>query len=219
MAKDKVPRGIRQLVLKRLATIATGAALCALDPAPSLAEIPGDLVSDVVEEAASPEWGQVEKTSLLKLLVQDGRASVRSSVGEVVDALCPEDASEEILRTLAVDPSLQVRLGAARALARVLARAKPMLRLEISVEWALAVDSRHRLALARALHSAPRALATDWILAHLGRDEEALVRAAALGAATHLPGAPSDALIATMLHDEDARVRARARKAYRERLA
>lgn len=149
------------------------------------ADLPGDDASDAdavpvgVEDEARPR--------VLALLALDARPGVRRDVAVslgVRPLLGPD--GEALLAQLALDPDGEVRRVVADDLATQLVALPPIARAEVVARWALDERAERRLALARALATAPvpaaAILGGRSALAMLTRDDDAQVRRVARAA-------------------------------------
>ncbi len=175
-------RGQRLLRHLVALSIALGAGTAS---AAELAELPSEVLSDLVSEVEQSDTDETTKLGVLKLLARDTRGDVRARVAEAAACLWPEsrEAALELLRKLAHDSSMKVRVAAANGLTRVLYLASPSERVEVVCDFAVAEAPAERLAMARALSSRVPVLVADLALQELATDTVPEIRAAALRAA------------------------------------
>lgn len=209
--------GLCQSILRHLAAVSIAVSGGAADVRAELSEIPVEVVSEVVDDAESDDWHPEDRLSVLSLLAQDGRGTVRARVAEAMAALWPAapPEAEVILRDLAHDRSANVRSGAARGLALALEHASPLERLHLVCEWTISECPAERAALAEALSSRTPVFVTDLVIEQLARDPEAGVRRAALKAAAgHFDERPElyHRVAASLVSDPDRHVRHAARR-------
>ena len=122
---------------------------------------------------------------------------------------------EALVQRMARDGSLEVRIGAAAGLGRMLELSSPVERVELVCRWTLAEDARERVAVARALALPTPVFVADLVVAQLARDTEHEVRAAVSRALrTHFRTDPSRfaKLASELLDDPHPAVRSAARE-------
>jgi HEAT repeat protein len=202
----------RQNLMKFLASVSLAGSCGAADPGASLAQLPAQLVTELVDDTLECSWQPDDRKAVLSLLAKDPRARVRCAIAQAAsslqDPLCGE--AQELLRTLAADPAWPVREAAAQALGRSLKRATVSTRVRTVCEWALAESAPQRLAIARALARPIQVPAADVALTHLARDPLASVRRAALlamGSQSWLDDPVVSETAQAALNDSDRRVR------------
>ena len=152
--------------------------------ASELAELPSEVLADLVAEVEQSDADRATKLGVLKLLSGDVRADVRARVAEAAACLWPDskDQSLELVRSLAHDGSTKVRAAAANGLTRILYLASPAERVELVCNFAVAETPAERLALARALSSRVPVLVADLAIEQLANDDDPEIRAAAIRA-------------------------------------
>ena len=215
--KSSLPQG----VLKYLAAVAVAFTTGLVDPAPSLLELPAELLGEVVEEVEDDEWQPASRKLLLTLLAHDPRPFVRGHVAERADILWDDDPveTEILLGVLARDSSPQVRTAAGRGLERILERGSPLDRVMLVAKWTTSDAPSERAAIAAALRGPTPVLIEDLAIDQLARDPTHAVRRLAVeAAARHHPENP-DAyarVIARLASDPVRSVRKRARHVLEE---
>ncbi|HVJ19053.1 MAG TPA: hypothetical protein VM686_26720 [Polyangiaceae bacterium] len=185
--------------------------------AAELAELPSEVLSDLVSEVEQSDTDTDTKLSVLKLLSSDVRGDVRASVAEAAGHLWPDNKEDSLalVRALAQDGSTKVRAAAANGLTRMLYLASPAERVEVVCTFAVADAPAERLALARALSSHVPVLVADLALEQLANDDEPEIRAAAVRAALQrIDEAPATyrRLAAERIADPDRNVRRAAKR-------
>ena len=172
-------RLLRHLVAASI-VLGTGAA-----SANELAELPSEVLYDLVSEVEQSDEDRSTKLRVLKALAHDERDEVRARVAEAAAYLWTDTQDEalELLRTLAGDDAPKVRAAAANGLTRVLYLASPAERFDLVCNWTVAESGAERMAMARALSSKVPALVADLALEVLSSDPDAEIRSAALRAA------------------------------------
>jgi HEAT repeat protein len=166
--------------LRQLAAISIAVSAGLLDPAPSLARIPEELLADAVDQVDEVVTKD-DRRNLLLLLAQDPRDSVRVRVAAAAGGLAadfPNDA-HELVRRLARDRSPAVRAAAAVGLCAVLEGVSAIQRLEMGCQWAVSEHLSERTAMANALGLRANVPLADLIMEQLAGDEEREVRTAA----------------------------------------
>lgn len=163
-------------------------------------EVPADVLAEWVEDdlRRSPPL-----TPLQAVRNADRSATrTRATVGALWSSA--KQRVEALVQRMARDDSLEVRIGAAAGLGRMLELASPVERVELVCRWTLTRDARERVALARALALPTPVFVADLVIAELGRDEDHEVRAAAARALrTHFRTDPARfAKLASQLIDD-----------------
>ncbi len=207
-------------VVRQLAAISIAVSAGLLEPAPSLARIPEELVADAVDDVADMPSAE-ERKDVLLLLAHDPRPNVRRRVAESAGDIAREFPIQalELVRRMASDASSSVRSGAATGLYRVLETVPSIQRLEISCQWAVSESPSERAALAAALGLGARVPLADLMIEQLCSDDERSVRLEATRAlAERCFEAPAvyRALAERLLTDADRRVRHSARRVLEE---
>jgi hypothetical protein len=185
--------------------------------ASELAELPSEVLADIVSEVEQSETDRDTRLGVLRLLSRDARGDVRARVAEAAACLWPDGKEEalELVRSLAHDGSPKVRAGAANGLSRALYLASPAERIEVVCNFAIAEAPAERLAMARALSSSVPVLVADLALQQLASDAQPEIRAAALRAALNrLEEDPATyrRLAEELVTDSDRNVRRAARR-------
>jgi hypothetical protein len=158
-----------------------------VDPVATLLDLPAALVAEAVEEASEADVNAEDHLRALRFLSKDSRATVRMSVAQGAARFAEKvpDAANEILRELARDRAVQVRVAASHGLAVLLNHADAVHRIQLVCEWALAEHAGERAALAQALCSPVRIFAASAAIASLASDRVGEVRELAAQAALH----------------------------------
>ena len=170
---------------ERLLSVAVAWVCGTVDPAAALAELPPELVLEAIDDPDARNEALHDRVSILHLASHDPRVRVRSQVAASLQELPTEAgfATEVLIGVLARDPAERVRVAAGRAMASLLARSKPVERVEILSRWALSERPTDRAAIARALAERVPVLLSDVAIEQLAADPVREVRAAALEAA------------------------------------
>jgi hypothetical protein len=153
--------------------------------AAELAELPSEVLADLVAEIEQSDEERGIKLGVLRLLAHDPRGEVRARVVEAAACLWPEsrEAALELVRALGSDREDKVRVAAANSLTRLLYLASPAERVELVCSWTIAEGAPERLSMARALSSRVPVLVADLALRQLATDGDPEIRAAAIRAA------------------------------------
>ena len=171
-------------VLSRLA--AASMALGASAAAATL-EVPSDVLAEWVED----DLRRSPPLTPLRAVDSADRAATRTrtTVGALWSSA--KERVEALVQRMARDDSLEVRIGAAAGLGRMIELASPVERVELVCRWTLADDARERVALARALSLPTPVFVADLVVSELARDADHEVRAAAARALrTHFRADP-----------------------------
>ncbi len=153
-----------------MASMALGASAAA-----STLEVPAEVLAEWVAD----DLRRSPPLTPLQAVDSADRAATRTR--KTVGALwaSAKERVEALVQRMARDGSLEVRIGAAAGLGRMLELSSPVERVELVCRWTLADDARERIALARALALPTPVFVADLVVAELARDADHEVRAAA----------------------------------------
>jgi HEAT repeat protein len=183
-----------------------------------LADVPPELLIDILASRDSSDKQSDESNKLMATLARDGGPAVRAAVAEAVSAN-PEwnEDTLTLLRTLTSDREPGVRAAATAAFVATVEQIPPLPRLELTASWATSEHTSHRITAARSLAGRSPLPAADLVLSHLVADPVPAVRRAAVDAASArfamVPGVLCE-IVEPAIQDSSPSVRSRARRAY-----
>jgi hypothetical protein len=207
----------KHLLFRHLVALSVALSAGSAQAKTELAELPSELLADLVSEVEQSDADRGSRLGVLRLLAHDERDEVRARVAEAASWLWSSDdpSALDLLRSLVHDPASKVRAAAANGLTRALYLASPVERVELVCNFATSASAAERLAVARALSSRVPVLVADLALEQLANDSEAEIRAAAVRAALErLEEAPDTyrRLAQDLREDSDRSVRRAARR-------
>jgi len=184
--------------VRHLTALTVGLAGCPAG-ASSLADLPDNVVEQILDQETETEWTSTDRRIALTLAARDPRTLIRLRAAQnAASGGYTLTEVEPLLMELACDLDSKVRASAADGLADLLAGSSPLERTAVIGDWVTSSSPFVRLAIARALARPIDALHLTLAFEQLALDPVLEVRRAAAIAA-HERGADEPELLSAFL--------------------